>query len=502
MTSNNTVKKREQKNQKNLFGDKIIDSDIKQEIRTGFLSYAVSVITDRAVPDVRDGLKPVQRRVLYAMYDLGITHDLPFKKSARIVGEAMGKYHPHGDSAIYGTMARMAQDYTMGVCLVDGQGNFGSIDGDSPAAMRYTEARLSLAGESMMSEINEDTIDFVPNFDGSLQEPSILPAMIPNLLVNGASGIAVGMSTNMPPYNLGEVAEACIRRIEKPESGVEDIAQIVPGPDFPTGGILMNTPEEILEIYRTGRGKLTIRSKYMVEKGRNGRQNIAVTEIPYAVNKTSMIESIIRYAKDNDGIDDIRDESDSKGIRVVIELSKDTEPTDIMKRLFAKTQLESSFSVVNLALYKGQAKEYSMTELLDVFIDFRRDIVSRRTKYRLKKAEARLHIVEGFLKALDVMDKIIKLIRSSSSAADAKSGLTGKMGFSDIQADAVLNMQLQRLTGLERKKLETEQSQLTKTIESLKKILGSSKVLDKVIKQELEDIKVRFGRQRRTKIAG
>ncbi|HQO83103.1 MAG TPA: DNA gyrase subunit A [Synergistales bacterium] len=480
---------------------KVIPLPIEEEIKHSYLDYAMSVIVGRALPDARDGLKPVQRRVLFSMLELGLRHNQPYKKSARVVGETMGKYHPHGDSAIYDTMARMAQDFSMRQPLVDGQGNFGSIDGDPPAAMRYTEARLSSAGEQMLADIDEETVDWGPNFDDSLEEPLTLPTRVPNLLVNGSTGIAVGMATNLPPHNLGEVVDALFLLLDNPDAGVEEILSVLPGPDFPTGGVILGR-QGIHDAFRTGRGKLTIRGKAHVEEGRKGKNSIVITEIPYMVNKTNLLEAIAKgvQAKTIDGITDLRDESDRRGIRVVLELARDANHEVILRQLFRRTQLQTTFGVINLALVDGRPLELSMMGMLGLFLDYRREVIRRRTVFRLRKAEERAHIVEGLIRAIDMIDAVITLIRSSKDPQEARSGLVGTLDFSEAQAQAILDMRLQRLTNLEKNKLEEEFAQLLADIEKYRSILGNPATLDMVVREELAEIRSGFADDRRTTI--
>jgi len=480
---------------------KVIPLPIEEEIKHSYLDYAMSVIVGRALPDARDGLKPVQRRVLYSMLELGLRHNQPYKKSARVVGETMGKYHPHGDSAIYDTMARMAQDFSMRQTLVDGQGNFGSIDGDPPAAMRYTEARLSSAGEQMLADIDEETVDWGPNFDDSLKEPLTLPTRVPNLLVNGSTGIAVGMATNMPPHNLGEVIDALCLLLDNPDAGVEEILSVLPGPDFPTGGVVLGR-QGIHDAFRTGRGKLTIRGKAHVEEGRKGKNSIVITEIPYMVNKTNLLEAIAKGVQNKtiDGITDLRDESDRRGIRVVMELARDANDEVIMRQLFRRTQLQTTFGVINLALVDGRPLELSMMAMLGLFLDYRREVVRRRTVFRLRKAEERAHIVEGLIRAIDIIDDVIALIRASKDPQEARAGLVGTLDFSEAQAQAILDMRLQRLTNLEKNKLEEEFAQLLADIEKYRSILGNPATLDMVVREELAEIRSGFADDRRTTI--
>ena len=480
---------------------KVIPLPIEEEIKHSYLDYAMSVIVGRALPDARDGLKPVQRRVLFSMLELGLRHNQPYKKSARVVGETMGKYHPHGDSAIYDTMARMAQDFSMRQPLVDGQGNFGSIDGDPPAAMRYTEVRLSSAGEQMLADIDEETVDWGPNFDDSLKEPLTLPTRVPNLLVNGSTGIAVGMATNLPPHNLGEVVDALFLLLDNPDAGVEEILSVLPGPDFPTGGVILGR-QGIHDAFRTGRGKLTIRGKAHVEEGRKGKNSIVITEIPYMVNKTNLLEAIAKgvQAKTIDGITDLRDESDRRGIRVVLELARDANHEVILRQLFRRTQLQTTFGVINLALVDGRPLELSMMAMLGLFLDYRREVIRRRTVFRLRKAEERAHIVEGLIRAIDMIDTVITLIRSSKDPQEARSGLVGTLDFSEAQAQAILDMRLQRLTNLEKHKLEEEFAQLLADIEKYRSILGNPATLDMVVREELTEIRSGFADDRRTTI--
>ena len=494
----------EENKEGSLFG-RVVPLPLVDEIKESYLNYAMSVIVGRALPDVRDGLKPVQRRVLYAMSELGLRHNSAYKKSARVVGETMGKYHPHGDSPIYETMVRMAQDWSLRYCLVDGQGNFGSIDGDSPAAMRYTEARLHETGELMLADIDEETVDWGPNFDESLQEPLYLPAVLPNLLINGSTGIAVGMATNIPPHNLREVVDVLCWILETgkaaEEVGLADILERMPGPDFPTGGLILGR-QGIYDAYRTGRGRIVVRGRVHAEEGKRGRACVVVTEIPFMVNKTNLIETMVSCVqnKEIDGVSDIRDESDREGMRIVLDLTRDGDPDLVMRQLYRRTQLQSTFGVINLALDKGRPRELPIAEILGLFLDHRRDVVRRRTQFRLDKALAREHIVEGLVKALDIIDQVIQLIRSSASAAEAKDGLVGQLGFSELQAQAILEMRLQRLTGLEREKLDEELRQLLRDIASYREILGNSSVLDGVIRDELRDLSRRFGDDRRTEI--
>ena len=486
--------------QQGLF-ERITPLSIEEEIKNSYMDYAMSVIVGRAIPDARDGLKPVQRRILYAMLELGLRHNQSFKKSARVVGETMGKYHPHGDAAIYGTMARMAQDFSMRYPLVDGQGNFGSIDGDPPAAMRYTEAKLHSIGEELLLDIDEDTVDWAPNFDESLKEPVLLPSMVPNLLVNGSSGIAVGMASNIPPHNIGETIDACCALLENPDIELGELMTMMPGPDFPTGGIILGR-DGIADAYATGRGRIIVRGRTEIESTKRGKGIIIITEIPYMVNKTNLIETIAKCAQNGtiDGITDLRDESDRQGMRIVIELHRDADPNLTLRQLYNRTQLQSTFGVINLALINGRPLEMGLKRLLEVFLGHRRNVVRRRTEYRLRKAEDRAHIVEGLVRALDLIDEVIRIIRGSKDTATARTALVGELSFSEIQAQAILEMRLQRLTGLERNKLEEELAALLADIERYRTILANPAVLDAVIKEELLSVKKSFTDARRTEI--
>lgn len=484
---------------------RIINLPLVGEIKDSYLNYAMSVIIGRALPDARDGLKPVQRRVLYAMYGLGLKHNTSYKKSARIVGETMGKYHPHGDSAIYDTMVRLAQNWNLRHCLVDGQGNFGSIDGDSPAAPRYTEARLSWLGELMLSNIDEDTVEWGPNFDESLKEPLTLPSVLPNLLVNGSTGIAVGMATNIPPHNLREISDVLCwlieNNIEPEEADLAEIIKHLPAPDFPTGGEILGR-SGIYEAYSTGRGKIILRGKMHVEDNRRGRQNVIVTEIPYNVNKTLLLENMVQAVQEKnvDGVSEMRDESDRDGLRIVIELSRDADPDLVMRQLYKHTQLQTTFGVINLALVDKHPVILNIRQMLGIFLNYRRDIVRRRTEHRLTQSQAREHIIEGLKKALLHIEQVIRTIRSTPNAQEAKASLQSILGFSEPQAQAILDMRLQRLTGLERDKLDEEQQKLLTDIASYKEILVDKRVLDGVIKSELSELASRFGDDRRTTI--
>jgi len=482
--------------------EKIVPVYIEEEMKNSYLAYSMSVIVGRALPDVRDGLKPVHRRVLYAMKELSLEHSKPYKKSARIVGEVLGKYHPHGDTAVYDTMVRMVQEFSLRYPLIDGQGNFGSIDGDSPAAMRYTEARMASITAEMIKDIDKKTVDFAPNFDATLEEPTVLPAALPNLLVNGSTGIAVGMATNMPPHNLDEVVDAAVEVIDNPGIDIKQLNKIVKGPDFPTGGIICGR-DGIKSAYATGRGKLTIRAKGSVEKQKNNKDSIIITELPYQVNKANLITAIaaLVQARRVDGITDIRDESDKDGIRVVIELRRDVEPQIILNYLYKHTQLETTFGIINLALVNNSPRVLNLKQILTLFVDHRRGIIRRRTQFDLDRALKRAHILEGLRIAIDKIDQIIKTIRGSKSAMEAKVALMKKFGLSEIQAQAILEMQLQRLTALERGKIEDEYKALLKDIESYRAILASEKKIEEIIKEELTEIKKKYGNERRTEIA-
>lgn len=481
--------------------EKIIPVDIEDEMKGSYIDYSMSVIVARALPDVRDGLKPVHRRVLFGMHELGLAANRPYKKSARIVGEVLGKYHPHGDTAVYDTMVRMAQDFSMRYPLVDGQGNFGSVDGDSPAAMRYTEVRLSRIAEEMLKDLEKNTVDFTPNFDDTLKEPSVMPAMVPNLLVNGASGIAVGMATNIPPHNLTEVIDGCMALIKDESISNEKLIKIIKAPDFPTAGIIYGY-EGVKEAYTTGRGRIVIRAKASIETAKNERQSIVVTEIPYQVNKASLIERIADLVNEKklDDISDIRDESDRDGLRIVIELKRDANAQVILNNLYKHTQMENTFGVNMLALVEGRPKTLMLKEMLERFIQHRNDVVVRRSKFELEEAEKRAHILEGYIIALDNIDAIIKLIKASKDVETAKTGLMKKFKLSEIQSKAILEMRLQRLTGLERKKVEDEYRDTIKLIEKLKAILKSKQLQMEIIKDELLEIKKKYGDERRTEI--
>lgn len=476
-----------------------IDVDITSEMKSSYIDYAMSVIVGRALPDVRDGLKPVHRRILYAMYEQGMTADQPYKKSARVVGDVMGKYHPHGDFAIYETMVRMAQDFSMRYPLIDGQGNFGSIDGDPAAAMRYTEVRLSKIAEEMLTDLEKDTVDFVPNYDDSLKEPTVLPSKLPNLLVNGSAGIAVGMATNIPPHNLNEVAGAVIKLIDDPGSTLTDLMETLPGPDFPTGGYILGS-SGIESAYATGRGIIKLRAKSVIELG--DRPKIIVTELPYQVNKAKVVETIADLIKADriDGISDLRDESDREGIRLVIELRSGVNPEVVLNQLHRQTQLETSYSIINVVLVDGQPATLPLKDILVRYISHRSEVVERRTRFDLDRAEKRAHILAGLLVALENIDEVIKLIRAAESPADARAALTEAFALSEEQTKAILDMRLQRLTALERDKIRSEEMDLEVAIARFKEILADSREVLNIIKQELSELVGKYGDERRTQI--
>lgn len=482
-----------------LEDQKMIQHEINKEMKDSYIDYAMSVIVSRALPDVRDGLKPVHRRILYGMSGLGVTPDKPHKKSARIVGEVMGKYHPHGDSSIYDAMVRLAQPFNIRYTLVDGHGNFGSVDGDGAAAMRYTEARMTPLALQMLRDIEKDTVDFTPNFDGEEKEPVVLPARFPNLLVNGSNGIAVGMATSIPPHNLGEVIDATVKLIDEPEATVDDLIKIVKGPDFPTGAMIMGkTP--VKEAYRTGQGKAVVRAVTEIEEGSHGKQQIVVTEIPYQVNKARLIEKIADLVRDKrvEGITAIRDESNRKGMRIVIELKRDTNANIVLNRLYKHTQLQDSISMIMLALVDGKPKILNLREMISEYLKHQKEVVTRRTIYDKKKAEARAHILEGYLIALDNIDEIIRIIRNSYN--DAKEKLMERFELSEIQAQAILDMQLRRLQGLEKEKIQNEYEELLKKIAYYAELLADEHKLMGVVKDELLEIKDKWADKRRTKI--
>ena len=479
---------------------KIINRDINEEMQTAYIDYAMSVIVQRALPDVRDGLKPVHRRILYAMHEDGITADKPYRKCANTVGSVLGRYHPHGDSSFYDAMVRMAQDFSLRYMLIDGHGNFGSIDGDGAAAMRYTEARMSKISEYMLTDIEKNTVDFMPNYDDRLQEPTVLPARIPALLVNGSSGIAVGMATNIPPHNLTEVINGIIRMIDQDEVTDEELMQEIKGPDFPTEGIILGTAG-IKQAYTTGRGKITLRAETEIEEMNNNKQRILVKSLPYQVNKAKLIENMAHLVRDKrlEGISEIRDESDRNDrVRIVIELKRDANAQVVLNQLFKNTQMQDTFGIIMLALDKGQPKILTLRQCLELYLEHRKDVVLRRTKFELDKALARAHILEGLKIALDNIDEVIEIIRSSYD--DAKERLMERFGLSDIQAQAILDMRLKTLSGLQREKIENEYNELMKLIEHLRAVLGSEKLVFDIIKEELLEIKEKFGDERKTKI--
>ena len=482
--------------------DRILKIDIKQEMQSAYIDYSMSVIVARALPDVRDGFKPVHRRVLFGMDKLGNTSDKPYKKSARIVGDVLGKYHPHGDSSVYFALVRMAQPWSLRYPLVDGQGNFGSVDGDSPAAMRYTEARLSRIAEEMLRDIEKDTVDFTPNFDNTLEEPTVLPTRIPNLLVNGASGIAVGMATNMPPHNLSECIDASVALIDDRELTVEDLMQYIKAPDFPTGGIIYGFAG-VKDAFETGRGRIVIRAKAEIEvDSTTGRETIVVSEIPYAVNKSELIKKIADLVEEKrlEGISNINDESDRAGMRIVIEIKRDANASVILNKLFKMTDLQSSFSVNNIALVNGRPQTLNLKQLLEAFVDHRHEVVIRRTRFDLAKAEERAHILEGLIIASDHIDEVVKLIRSSRTREEAKTRLMERFSLSEKQAQAIVDMRLGQLTGLDQDKLRNEYAEVEKMIAYYKEILADESVCMKVVKDELLEIKEKYGDERKTEI--
>ncbi len=473
----------------------IVERPIDEEMKSSYMDYAMSVIVSRAIPDVRDGLKPVHRRILYGMHQLGLFHNKPYKKCARIVGEVMGKYHPHGDQAIYNTLARMAQDFSMRYPLVDGQGNFGSIDGDSPAAMRYTEARLSKIAEEMLQDIDMETVDFMPNFDGTLKEPVVLPTRIPNLLINGSSGIAVGMATNIPPHNLTEVMNALIYLVDNPDANVDSLLKFIKGPDFPTGAKVMGY-EGLVEAYRTGRGKIKIVAKYDVEGDK-----IIIREIPYGLNKSNILKKIAELVRNEKirGISDLKDESDREGVRIVVKVKRDYNPEIVINQLFEHTELETTYGIINLVLVDGVPKVLNLKELLEEYLKHRINVLLRKTDYQLKKARERKHIVEGLIKALRMIDKVIAAIKASRDVKEAQDKLMD-MGFTEIQARAILDMKLQRLTSLEVEKLIEENNKLQKDIDFYQRVLSDESLRKKLLKEEFKEIRDKYGDERRTEI--
>lgn len=482
-------------------GDRIIQVNIEEQMKTCYIDYSMSVIVGRALPDVRDGLKPVHRRVLFGMNELGNTFNKPYKKSARIVGEVLGKYHPHGDSSVYDTMVRMAQPWSLRYMLIDGQGNFGSVDGDSPAAMRYTEVRLQRIAEAMLEDIDKDTVDFQNNFDDTLQEPTVLPTRIPQLIVNGAAGIAVGMATNMVPHNLSETVDAICAYIDDRDITTEGIMKYIKAPDFPTGGVIYGM-EGVKQAFETGRGRVVVRGKVLVETGKNNKESIIIYELPYQVNKAVLHQKIAQLMSDKiiDGISDVRDESDRDGMRLVVDLKKDAIATVIINQLYKYTELQTSYGINNVALVNGRPRLLCMKDLIAEFVKFRHEVVVRRANFELRKAQERAHILEGYLIALDHLDEVIKLIRSSRTPDDAKEGLMTSFNLSEIQAKAILEMRLQRLTGLERDKIQEEYNEVMKTIAYLQELLGNEQMRYDLIKEEMLDVKKKFGDERKTDI--
>jgi DNA gyrase subunit A len=480
---------------------KVLPIKIEDEMKKSYIDYAMSVIVGRALPDVRDGLKPVHRRILFAMYELGMAPDKPYKKSARIVGEVLGKYHPHGDTAVYDAMVRMAQTFSSRYPLVDGHGNFGSVDGDSPAAMRYTEVRMAKIASELLADINKETVDFSPNFDETLEEPKVLPAKIPNLLINGSSGIAVGMATNIPPHNLREVIDGTIKLIDNPEVAIEELTKVITGPDFPTGGVIMGR-DGIRTAYGNGRGVVKVRSVSHIERLKNGKIQIIVTELPYMVNKAKLVEKIADLVREKkiDGITDLRDESDRTGMRIVIELRRDVNHQVILNQLYKHTQMQDTFGIIMLAIVNGEPRVLNIKEVLFHYVEHQKDVIVRRTKFDLARAEARAHIVEGLRIALNNLDAVIKTIRQSQTAEIAKNALMDNFNFSEKQAQAILDLRLQRLTGLEREKLENEYQELLEKIAYFQKVLRDEKMVLGIIKEELTEVKAKFGDDRRTMI--
>ncbi len=481
--------------------DNIVEINIEEEMKKSYLDYAMSVIVSRALPDVRDGLKPVHRRILYAMNELGMTPEKQYRKSARVVGDVLGKYHPHGDSSVYDAMVRLAQDFSTRYPLVDGHGNFGSIDGDSAAAMRYTEVKMTRLTLEMLRDINKNTIDYRPNFDETLEEPVVLPSRFPNLLVNGSSGIAVGMATNIPPHNLKEVVDGIVMLIENPDADIEELMKVVKGPDFPTGAMIMGR-DGIKSAFKTGRGKVRLRAVAEIEEMNRGRNRIVVTELPYQVNKARLIEKIAELVRDKgiEGISDLRDESDREGLRIVIELRRDANPNVVLNNLYKQTQLQTTFGVITLALVDGEPRILNLKQVLTYYLEHQKDIITRRTQFDLDKAEKRAHIVEGLIIALDNIDEVISIIRNSKEEAIARERLMDKFDLSEKQAQAILDMRLRRLTGLEREKLEGEYEDLIKEINRFKEILSNERLIYEIIRDELLEIKEKFGDRRRTRI--
>ncbi len=486
--------------QQKLVIEKISPINIEDEMKRSYIDYAMSVIVGRALPDVRDGLKPVHRRILYSMYEQGMTHDKPYKKSARIVGDTLGKYHPHGDIAVYDTLVRMAQDFSLRYLLIDGQGNFGSIDGDSPAAMRYTEVRLAKIADETLGDIDKETVDFVPNYDDSLKEPTVLPCKLPNLLINGSTGIAVGMATNMPPHNLGEVIDGITMVINRPDIEINELVKIIKGPDFPTAGFIYGH-QGIIDAYSTGRGSIKMRARAVIEEIKS-KEQIIITELPYQVNKAKLVEDIAGLVRDKKiaGITDLRDESDKEGIRIVIEISRQAQARVLLNQLYSHTQLEATFGVINLALVDGQPRLLTLRDIIIHYIAHRKQVITRRSQFELDKAQKRAHILEGLRIALDHIDNVIKLIKASKTPDEARTGLVAQFSLSEEQAKAILDMRLQRLTGLEREKIDAEYSELLKTIAWLRELLASEIKILALVKTELAELKTRFADKRRTEI--
>ncbi len=482
-------------------GEKVVPVLIEDEMKNSYIDYAMSVIVGRALPDARDGLKPVHRRILYSMYEAGITHDKPYKKSARVVGDVLGKYHPHGDSAVYESIVRMVQEFSLRYPLIDGQGNFGSIDGDSAAAMRYTEARMSRVSDEMLQDLEKETVLMIPNYDGSLQEPTVLPAKLPNLLINGSTGIAVGMATNMAPHNLGEVVDATLMLIDNPSSTIHDLMTVLKGPDFPTGGTILGM-HGIREAYETGRGRIQLRAVANIEEIRKDKNAIIVSEIPYQVNKSKLIEDIALLVREKKivGISDLRDESDRDGIRVVIEISRGTDPNVVLNQLYKHTQMQTTFGIINLALVDNVPLELDLKRILQIYLEHRIEIIQKRTQFQLKKAEERAHILRGLKIALDHLDAVISLIRASRTVEEARSGLIANFGLDEIQAKAILDMRLQKLTGLERQKVEDEYAELMRLIAEYMSIIESDEKKYGIIKTELSELKQKYNNERRTQI--
>jgi len=482
-------------------GGSVIPIDINEEVKRSYLDYAMSVIVGRALPDVRDGLKPVQRRILYAMYDAGITPDKPYKKSAVVVGNVLARYHPHGEAAVYDALVRLAQDFVCRYALVDGHGNFGSIDGDAPAAMRYTEVRLAPISLQMLADIEQETVDFVPNYDESLKEPAVLPSRIPNLLVNGSAGIAVGMATNIPPHNLSEVIDGLVHLIDHPEATIDDLMKHIPGPDFPSAGFILGR-DGIRDAYTKGRGSIVMRGKAEIEKGPGNKTQIVITELPYQVNKARLIERIAELVREKkiEGVSDLRDESDRTGMRIVIEVKKDANPQVILNRLYKHTSLQETFGVIMIALVDGEPRTLNLKQVLDYYLQHQVTVIRRRSQYQLRRAQERLHIVEGLVTALDHIDEVINLIRSSRTDQEARDGLMEQFGLSELQAQAILDMRLRRLTGLERAKVLEEKEELEKKISYLEELLASEQKIRGVVRKELLEIKEKFGDKRRTVI--